>query len=54
LRLADGSTLKLIFAEHLVGHDFDAVAGVPVAVVIKAAGLFEGAGKLHAAADAGS
>lgn len=30
-------------------HDFDVVAGVPVAVIIKAAGLFEDAGQLHAA-----
>ena len=34
---------------NLVEHDFDVVAGVPVAVVIKAAGLFEDAGELHAA-----
>jgi hypothetical protein len=30
--------LNLIFAENLVDHDLDVVAGVPVAVVIKAAG----------------
>jgi hypothetical protein len=29
---------QIIFAENLVEHDFDVVAGVPVAVVIKAAG----------------
>jgi hypothetical protein len=39
--------LKIIFAENR--HGFDVVAGVPVAVVIKAAGLFEDAGQLHAA-----
>ena len=33
----------------LIEHDLDVVAGVPVAVVIKAAGLFEDAGQLHAA-----
>ena len=33
----------------LIKHDLDVVAGVPVAVVIKAAGLFEDAGELHAA-----
>ncbi len=31
---------EIIFAENLVEHDFDVVAGVPVAVVIKAAGPF--------------
>ena len=41
--------LKIIFPENLVEHDFDVMAGVPVAVVIKAAGLFEDAGQLHAA-----
>jgi len=40
---------EIIFAENLVEHDLDVVAGVPVAVVIKAAGLFEDAGELHAA-----
>ena len=44
-----GLTDFLIFAENLVEHDLDVVAGVPVAVVIKAAGLFEDAGELHAA-----
>jgi len=39
--------LKIIFAENW--HDLDVVVGVPVAVVIKAAGLFEDAGELHAA-----
>ena len=39
---------EIIFAENLVEHDFDVVAGVPIAVVIKAAGLFEDAGELHA------
>ena len=34
---------------NLVEHDLDVVAGVPVVVVIKAAGLFEDAGELHAA-----
>ena len=43
------STADLIFSQNLVEHDLDVVAGVPVAVVIKAAGLFEDAGELHAA-----
>jgi hypothetical protein len=30
--------LKIIFSQNLVEHDLDVVAGVPVAVVIKAAG----------------
>ena len=47
--MPDDFALKIIFAENLVEHDFDVVAGVPVAVVIKAAGLFEDAGELHAA-----
>jgi len=41
--------VEIIFAENLVEHDLDVVAGVPVAVVIKAAGFFEDAGELHAA-----
>ena len=41
--------MEIIFAENLVEHHLDVVAGVPVAVVIKAAGLFEDAGELHAA-----
>ena len=47
--LPNDFTLKIILAENLVEHDLDVVAGVPVAVVIKAAGLFEDAGELHAA-----
>jgi hypothetical protein len=41
--------VTIIFSQNLVEHDLDVVAGVPVAVVIKAAGLFEDAGELHAA-----
>ena len=41
--------MEIIFAENPVEHDFDVVAGVPVAVAIKAAGLFEDASELHAA-----
>src|SRR5882724_2846593 len=37
------------FAYFNIEQDFDVVAGVPVAVVIKAAGLFEDAGELDAA-----
>ena len=36
-------------SRNLVEHDLDVVAGVPVAVVTKAAGLFEDARQLHAA-----
>jgi hypothetical protein len=45
----DDFVLKIILPENLVEHDLDEVAGVPVAVVIKAAGLFEEAGELHIA-----
>jgi hypothetical protein len=41
--------MQIIFAKNLVEHDFDVMAGAPVAAVIKAAGLFEDAGELHAA-----
>jgi hypothetical protein len=41
--------MKIIFSENLVEHNFDVMAGVPVAVVIKAAGLFESVGKFDAA-----
>jgi len=37
--LPNNFVLKIIFPENLVEHDLDVVAGVPVAVVIKAAGL---------------
>ena len=47
--MPDDFALEIIFSQNLVEHDFDVVAGVPVAVVIKAAGLFEDAGELHAA-----
>ena len=47
--LPDDFALKIIFSQNLVEHDFDVVVGVPVAMVIKAAGLFEDAGELHAA-----
>jgi hypothetical protein len=40
---------QIIFTENLVEHDLGVVVGVPVTVVIKAAGLFEDAGELHAA-----
>ena len=49
ISLPNNFVLKVIFPENLVEHDLDVVAGVPVAVVIKAAGLFEDAGELHAA-----
>ena len=46
--MPDDFALKIIFAENLVEHHLDVMAGVPVAVVIKAAGLFEDAGHLRA------
>ena len=49
LSLPNNFIHEIVFPENLVEHDFDVVAGVPVAVVIKAAGLFEDAGELHAA-----
>ena len=47
--LPDDFVLKIIFTKKTIKHDLDVVAGVRVAVVIKAAGLFEDAGQLHAA-----
>ena len=38
---------ELVLAENLVEHDFDVVAGVPVAVVVKASGFFQHAMQLH-------
>jgi hypothetical protein len=40
---------KEVLAENLVEHDFDVVAGVPVAVVIEAAGFLEHAVQFDAA-----
>ena len=39
---------EVILTENLVEHDFDVVAGVPVAVVIEAAGFLEHAVQLDA------
>jgi hypothetical protein len=49
--ITNNIVLKIIFAENLVDHGLDVVAGMPVAVVIKAAGLFEDVDKVlrHAA-----
>jgi len=47
VRIAENCFVEIIFAEN--PHGLDVVAGVPVAVVIKAAGRFEDAGELHAA-----
>lgn len=41
--LPDDFVVKLILAENLVEHDFDVMAGVPVTVIIEAAGLLENA-----------
>ena len=40
---------EVILSENLVEHDFDVVAGVPVAVVVEAAGFFEHPRQLDAA-----
>ncbi len=49
LTFPNNFVLKLVLAENLVEHDFDVVAGVPVAVVIEAASHFEHAVQLAAA-----
>src|ERR1035437_8112530 len=49
LRVIGDVVAIIVLPENLVEHDLDVVAGVPVAVVIKAAGRFEDAGELHAA-----
>ena len=41
--------LKVIFAKNVIEHHFDVMAGVPVTVIIKAAGLFEHTRQLFAA-----
>ena len=46
LALAGG---RQVICQFLFAMCIDAVAGVPIAVVIKTAGLFEDAGELHAA-----
>jgi hypothetical protein len=33
--------LELVFSENLIEHDFDVMAGMPVAVVIESAGLLQ-------------
>ena len=47
--LPNDFVLEIILPKDLVEHDLDVVAGVPVAVVVEAAGLFEDAGELDAA-----
>ena len=41
--------LKLILAENLVEHEFDVVAGMPIAVIVEAASFLEHAMQLDAA-----
>src|SRR5437773_5149006 len=41
--------LKLVLAENLVEHNFDVMAGVPVAVIIEATGFLEDAMQLDTA-----
>ena len=48
ISLPNNFVLKVIFPENLVEHDLDVVAGVPVAVVVKASGLLEHAGQFDA------
>ena len=49
LALPDDLVDEVLLAEELVEHDLHVVAGVPVAVVVEAAGAFEDAGELLAA-----
>jgi hypothetical protein len=45
----DNLILKIVLTENLIEHHLDVMAGVPVAVIVKAAGLFENARQLDAA-----
>ena len=47
--MPDNLTLKVVFSENLIEHHLDVMAGVPIAVEVKAAGLFENARQLDAA-----
>ena len=40
--------LKIIFTEHFIKHRLYVMAGVPVAVIIQAAGLFQDARQSNA------
>src|ERR1035441_7237363 len=44
--MPDDFTLEVILPENLIEHDFDVMGGVPVAVIVEAAGLFEDASHL--------
>ena len=46
--LPDDLILEVVFPKYLIEHHLDVVAGVPVAVVVEAAGLLEHAGQLDA------
>ncbi len=46
--LPDDFVSKEVLAENLVEHDFDIMAGVPVAVIIEATGFLEDAVQLDA------
>ena len=46
--LPDNLILKVILTEDLIEHHLDVMAGVPVAVIVKAAGFFEYPRQLHA------
>ena len=47
--MPDDLALEIVFPEDLVQHHLDVMAGVPIAVEVKAAGLFENARQLDAA-----
>ena len=47
--LPNDFVLELVLPENLVEHDFDVVGGVPVAVIVEAAGRFEHPVQLDAA-----
>ena len=49
LAFPDNLLDEVVLSENLVEHHLDVVAGVPVAVVVEAAGLFEDAGEFDAA-----
>ena len=42
-------TLEIVLPKNLIKHHLDVVAGVPIAVIVKAAGLLENTRQLNAA-----
>src|ERR1039458_3566921 len=47
--MPDNLALEIVFAKNLIQHHLDVMAGVPVAVIVKAASLLENPRQLHAA-----